>query len=67
MNTREELLDRLVAEQHNGGGFVSPPKEWNAAGSTAELTFNDDDVIRARRRKEALAEWEAAHDEEAAG
>ena len=58
------LLHRLTVEQHNGGGFISPPKQWNAHASTAALTFNDDDVTRARRRKEALAEWEAAHEEE---
>lgn len=61
MTARDELLDRLVAEQHNGGGWATPPSTWNAELSTADLTFCDDDVIRARRRKEALAEWEAAH------
>lgn len=67
MNVRDELLDRLAAEQHNGGGWKTPPPQWNAAGSTAELTFCDDDVVRARRRKEALAEWEAiGHEEESA-
>lgn len=66
MNARDELLARLVAEQHNGGGFKAPPPEWNAAASTADLTFCDDDVTRARRRKEALAEWETAHHEEEA-
>lgn len=64
---RAILLDRLVAEQHNGGGWKTPPRIWNAELSTASMTFNDDDVIRARRRKEALAEWEAAHADEETG
>ena len=63
MSARDELLDRLVVERYNGGGWSTPPREWNGAMSTAALTFNDDDVTRARRRREALAEWEAAHEE----
>lgn len=67
MTARDELLDRLTAERFNGGGWKTPPSHWNAAASTAALTHNDDDVTRARRRREALAEWEAAHDEEGTG
>lgn len=65
MSARDELLARLVAEQHNGGGWKTPPKHWNQQSLTSALAFNDDDVVRARRRREALAEWEATHDEEA--
>ena len=63
---RRDLLDRLVAEQHNGGGWKTPPPEWNAAMSTASrvpVEFpGDDDLTRARRLREAVAEWDAAHE-----
>lgn len=66
MTARDELLAALTAERYNGGGWKTPPRTWNAELSTAALTFNDDDVTRARRRREALAEWEAHQDEEVA-
>lgn len=65
-SARDELLAALTAERYNGGGWKTPPKHWNAASLTSALAFNDDDVTRARRRREALAEWEAHQDEEVA-
>lgn len=70
MTARDDLLDALTVEQHNNGGWKTPPSHWNADVSTAVMpveTFTDDDVVRARRRKEAFAEWDAAgHEEETA-
>lgn len=46
MTARDELLDRLVAEQHNGGGWRptnAPPSE-------------PDDELTAARRRRLMAE-----------
>lgn len=68
MTARDDIADALLAERYSyPHWWATPDPHWNAAASTAALTFNDDDVTRARRRREALAEWEAAHDEEGTG
>ena len=60
------LLDALVAEQHNGGGWATPPRHWNQGVSTVPFTALDNDVIRARRRRELLEATADITDEEIA-
>lgn len=63
---KKQLLDALTVEQHNGGGWATPPRHWNAGATTAVLVIEDDDVIRARRRLELLEATADITDEEIA-
>lgn len=66
MSARDDLLDALLAERYNGGGWKTPPKEWTAVGSTsAPIGGADDEVTTARRRRELVESWGHDADEEA--
>lgn len=50
MNPRDALLARLVAEQHNGGG-------WRPTHEPDE-TAHDDDLAAARRRRQMADDFD---------
>ena len=50
--TRDELLDALVAERYNGGGWRTPAPEQE----------RDDDLMCARRRRLMVADFERVRD-----
>lgn len=49
VSARDDLIDRLVAEQHNGGG-------WRPTHEQVEAT--DDDLTAARRRRQMAEDFE---------
>lgn len=56
--SRDELIERLLIERHNSGGWRTPPKHWNT-----QVDFRDDDITTAKRRRDLVEAWTSMDDE----
>lgn len=71
MKTRDELLEALVVERYNGVSWASESAEAARVKTermpmplAALIEGDDDDLIRAQRRRQMIADFERSYERE---